>query len=385
MPRQNKGFIVKKKNRTTGKTELYARFQYTDTAGIRKEKMRRAENKSHGERILEDLRREYQDNGASSLDSHGMTFENLANYCISNYFCEAQYDTEGRKVAGVRGRAEALGLLKPLIERFGRKQLRAISHGDLVRYRADRLKTKTRRNTTRSIATVNRELSKMRRMLNIAEREGWIIKSPFLKGDSLISVADEQQRERILSRVEEQRLLAACDTPKRNHLRALIIAALDTGARQGELFNLVWDNVDLEARTLRVTSYKGKTVQRRDVPITNRLLIELEKLRATKPDASGDSLVFGITDNVKWSFRAARKEAGLEDVRFHDLRHTAATRLIGLSISLAETGRILGHSNPQTTYRYTNLTVETVKRAGLALDAFNSQTEALETENQTIN
>jgi integrase len=347
--------------------------------------MRRAENKSHGERILEDLRREYQDNGASSLDSHGMTFENLANYCISNYFCEAQYDTEGRKVAGVRGRAEALGLLKPLIERFGRKQLRAISHGDLVRYRADRLKTKTRRNTTRSIATVNRELSKMRRMLNIAEREGWIIKSPFLKGDSLISVADEQQRERILSRVEEQRLLAACDTPKRNHLRALIIAALDTGARQGELFNLVWDNVDLEARTLRVTSYKGKTVQRRDVPITNRLLIELEKLRATKPDASGDSLVFGITDNVKWSFRAARKEAGLEDVRFHDLRHTAATRLIGLSISLAETGRILGHSNPQTTYRYTNLTVETVKRAGLALDAFNSQTEALETENQTIN
>jgi integrase len=131
----------------------------------------------------------------------------------------------------------------------------------------------------------------------------------------LISLADENKRERILTREEEVRLLAACDTPQRAHLKGIIICALDTGMRQGEIFSLRWRNVDFR--------------------------LELEQLKASAPENS-DSLVFGIVDNVKRSFGAARSNAGLKDVRFHDLRHTAATRLVSAHIPLSEVGRVLG-------------------------------------------
>jgi integrase len=64
---------------------------------------------------------------------------------------------------------------------------------------------------TRSIATANRDLALLRRMLNVAKREGWIISNPFNMGESLISVADEKKRERILTRPEESSLLDACN------------------------------------------------------------------------------------------------------------------------------------------------------------------------------
>ena len=83
--------------------------------------------------------------------------------------------------------------------------------------------------------------------------------------------------------------------------------------------------------------------------------------------------MFGIINNVKRSFTAARNKAGLKDVRFHDLRHTAATRLVGAHIPLSEVGRVLGHTQANTTYRYVNANVETAKRAAAALDMFNAE------------
>ena len=85
--------------------------------------------------------------------------------------------------------------------------------------------------------------------------------------------------------------------------------------------------------------------------------------------------MFGILDNVKRSFTAARTKAGLNDVRFHDLRHTAATRLVGAHIPLSEVGRVLGHTQANTNFRYVNANVETTKRAAAALDAFNAETQ----------
>lgn len=82
--------------------------------------------------------------------------------------------------------------------------------------------------------------------------------------------------------------------------------------------------------------------------------------------------MFGIIDNVKRSFTAARSKAGLINVRFHDLRHTPATRLVDAHIALSEVGRVLGHSQANTTYRYVNANVETARRAAAALDTFNA-------------
>ncbi len=105
-----------------------------------------------------------------------------------------------------------------------------------------------------------------------------------------------------------------------------------------------------------------------------RLSQELQALYEQSPKDSARR-VFGILDNVKRSFTAARAAAGLSDVRFHDLRHTHATRLVGAHIPLSEVGRALGHTQPNTTYRYVNANVETAKRASAALDAFNAEDE----------
>lgn len=72
-------------------------------------------------------------------------------------------------------------------------------------------------------------------------------------------------------------------------------------------------------------------------------------------------------------FTPARREAGLPDVRFHDLRHTAASRLVTAHIPLSEVGRVLGHTQPNTTYRYVNANIETARCAAAALDAFNAE------------
>jgi integrase len=110
-------------------------------------------------------------------------------------------------------------------------------------------------------------------MLNDAVVNDWLVRSPFVKAKKgeLIAVAHEAKRQVVLSSENEQKLLQACSTSKRRHLKAMIIAAIDTGCRQGESRRLRWSDVDLQANTLRVTSYKGKTVNRRFVPITDRL------------------------------------------------------------------------------------------------------------------
>lgn len=83
--------------------------------------------------------------------------------------------------------------------------------------------------------------------------------------------------------------------------------------------------------------------------------------------------VFGIGNTIKTPFGNARTLASLPDLHFHDLRHTAATRMIQQGVPLQEVGRILGHTQANTTYRYVNANADTAKRAALALDAFNEE------------
>ncbi|CAN5889986.1 hypothetical protein BH18ACI4_BH18ACI4_16460 [soil metagenome] len=229
---------------------------------------------------------------------------------------------------------------------------------------------------TRSIATVNRELALLRRMFNVAQREGWIAHNPFAMGEPLVSIADEKKRERILTREEERRLLEACSDTRRRHLRPILICALDTGMRQGEILTLRWRDVDLDHGTITVAAFNTKTMRSRTISVTVRLARELEAIAAQSPKRP-DDLVFGISDNVKRSFDVVRRAAGIADVRFHDLRHTAATRLVSAHIPLSEVGRVLGHTQANTTYRYVNANIETAKRAAAALDAFNSEPETI--------
>lgn len=359
-----------------------ARITYVDDLGKRRQKRRVFTSKTEARDELTRLKRTLEDRGGRALEADRMTFGILADYFEKTYLIEAQY-VDGRKVAGLRSVDHPRRHLKKLREFFGNRLLRSITHGDIERFRAVRLATpieekkekkdEEKQKKQRSIASVNRELAVLRRMLNIACRQGWLLRSPFTLGDTLISLADERKRERILTREEEDRLLAQCSVRKA-HLRPIVIAALDTGMRKGELFKLVWSDVDFETKTIKIRAFNTKTMQERTVAMTTRLGQTLWELYQSSSDP--DARVFGIHDNVKSAFTSARNDAGLPDVRFHDLRHTAASRLVAGHVPLAEVGRVLGHTQANTTYRYVNANVETARRAAAALDAFQAESEA---------
>ncbi|HJR06230.1 MAG TPA: site-specific integrase [Pyrinomonadaceae bacterium] len=356
---------------------LIARLTYTDESGKRRNLKKYVANRTEGNNVLKLWRSERDDSGTRGLQAYAMTFDDLADYYEKHYLRKAEY-VDGRKIAGLRSLATPLSQLKVLRDYLGRKRLRSITHGDLRLFRATRLQTPTRSDKQRSIASVNRELALLRRMLNVAQREGWILRNPLHSGDSLISIADEHKRERIISLEEEARLLVACARPKRTHLRAIIIAALDTGMRKGELLKLRWSDVDFDASIINVRAFNTKTMRERQLGMTARLKAEFQQLYEQSTQEVEGS-VFGIQDDVKKSFASARKEAGLEDVRFHDLRHTHATRLVAHHIPLSEVGRVLGHTQANTTYRYVNANLETARRAAAVLDALYTPTQTIDT------
>ena len=350
-----------------------ARFTFTKD-GKRYDVRRRASNKTEAKQLLKDLLRELDDHGSQPLLSAKQTFSALADYYESTYLTAPVY-VHGRKVSGLRSYLDQQSKLKTLRTHFGDQRLRDITPIHLERFKADRLRKRKRRKKgekvggQRSIAGVHRELALLRRMLNVALANGWIIKNPFARKSGLISVADERKRERILTREEEARLLAAC-TGLREHLAPILVCALDTGMRRGEILKLKWIDVDFAADTITVREFNTKTMQERQIAMTERLKEALEAVFEKSTKAS-DALVFGIKDGVRRSFVTARKAAGLPDVRFHDLRHTAASRLIRMGVPLNEVGKLLGHTQANTTLRYINANVETARRAATALDQFN--------------
>lgn len=360
---------------------IYARISFTDHEGHRREVWRKADNKTHAKALINDLLRTLDDHGERALQGANMTFKDLADDYESNALIPPKYIGD-RKVAGQRSYMSRRSLLRNLRAYFGKSKLRDITPNLIQRYRLKRLDTPivykdkdgavtvTR---TRAISAVNRELQLLRRILNVALAEGWIIRSPFMNARSLISIADEHSRERILTREEEERLLAAC-CEKRERIRAVVICAIDTGMRKSEILKLKWADVDPAERIIKVIAFNTKTARERQLAMTERLAHEIERLyeQSTKDP---DTLVFGIKDNFKKSFSTARSKAGLSDVRLHDLRHTHATRLIAAHIPLGEVGRVLGHTQPSTTYRYVNANRDTARRAAAALDSFNAGEE----------
>jgi integrase len=215
-------------------------------------------------------------------------------------------------------------------------------------------------------------------MLNISLRQGWISKNPFNAGEPLIIVSGERKRERILTVEEEVRLLAACDHPQRKHLKPLLIALLDTGARKGEMLKLHWTDVCFVTRMITFRALNTKTLKSRSVAMTNRLYGELAALwESSNKDLR--SRVFGISDNVRHSFKSACKEAeikhgGIDGMTIHSLRHTAATRLVQGQMPIQMVGRILGHTQVNTTYRYLSANAEIAQQAAAIFDALQTST-----------
>jgi integrase len=253
------------------KGKIYARVQLIGEDGKRKDKKVLAKSRKHARELITTLKGEVKAHGDSVLDSYRMTFGGLAKVYETVKLVPARYE-DGRKVAGLRSWRYTKSFMPTLVAHFGRRQLRSIRHSDLEAFRLERLGTPVRCGTDendepiyrpRRMASVHRELGLLRAMLRYAEREGWIVRSPFDGNSGLISTANETKRDRILTRDEEMRLLAGC-VGRREHLRPILMAALDTGMRRGELFKLTWEDVDLNAKLIYVRATKVFRTIRKD-------------------------------------------------------------------------------------------------------------------------
>jgi len=271
-----------------------------------------------------------------------VTFQEFAELYIDNYA-----KVNKRSWKSDRSRIQA-----HMVPLFGDLPLKEITPLLIEKYRAERLK-KTRKtaNGTTHIekSTANREITIMKKMFNIAVDWGYADTNPAQK-IKFFSEKD-RQKERILKDQEELNLLRAC--PK--YIRPIIEAALNTGMRRGEIFNLKWEQVNLEEMTITVQNTKsGKN---RTIPINNRLHQILMEQKKLKGQASS---VFPNPDtgrpfvDIKKSFKRACEDAGIKDLRFHDLRHTFASRLVKAGVDLITVRDLLGHFSVQLTQRYTH-------------------------------
>jgi integrase len=214
-------------------------------------------------------------------------------------------------------------------------------------------------------ASINRELANLKKAFNLAMREWeWCWENPV----SRVSMERENnQRDRWLSCEEEARLLQACAP----WLHDLVSFALHTGMRMGEILELTWRAGDFSRRT--VTVVRSKNGERRTIPVNHTMLSMLKekaKVRSLKTDVVFCSKTFTPIESghLRRSFRLALSKAQIEDFRFHDLRHTFATRLVQAGVDIYKVQRLLGHKSPVMTQRYAHHYPESLRDGVEILD-----------------
>src|SRR6266849_1152555 len=254
---------------------------------------------------------------------------------------------------------------RPLIKAMGSKTMDEISPILIEKYKRDRRLSKTVRGTERAPSTVNRELELLSKIFSIAIDPGLAIQNPCQK---VKRFREDNERNRYLSDDEEVRLLSALEG-QRASLLPVVMLAIHTGMRRGELLSLRWANVDFERGLVHVMNShreQTKSGHSRSIPMNQ---IAREQLLALRSESGDTEYVFVNRQtgeprtDVKRGFRSACREAGLEDFHFHDLRHTAATRLGDAGVDTRRIMAILGHRCIQTSARYTHATDGGLRRA----------------------
>jgi integrase len=225
---------------------------------------------------------------------------------------------------------------------------------------------------TRAGATVNRYLATLSHMFTMAVKE-WRLAATNPVRD-ITKKKEGRGRVRFLSDSERDALLAACTQSDWPALHTLVLLAISTGARRGELVNLQWDDVDLRIREASIDPKTGekraamghaivrdtKNGDTRLLPLVGKAL---EALRSLKLQGSAKSpWVFaqpsgspGPYQNFDGVWYDAIEAAGIEDFRFHDLRHTTASYLAAQGASLLEIADTLGHRTLSMVKRYAHL------------------------------
>jgi len=180
---------------------------------------------------------------------------------------------------------------------------------------------------------------------------------------------ESPSRERFITAEEEEKLFAQL-TGRRDHIRSVVTIALNTGMRRGEILGLQWEHVNFLARTIFIA--RSKTGRTRTIPMNDTVFKELMTL---KGDAGPKDFVFsnartGVNiDSIKTGWRNACEKAGLVTLRFHDTRHTFATRLRANGVHEWYIRDLLGHASVRMTSVYTHQTPTNLCHAVIRLGA----------------
>jgi integrase len=234
--------------------------------------------------------------------------------------------------------------------------LRRITPAPVERFRAELAQKLTIEDTIRT-RTVNKCIALLVLMFGYAERHGWVSANP-VKHVKRLRVESRQVEP--LSPEEVAQLLEHAADP----WRPLLAVACMSGARQGEVLALTWDDVDLAARKIHVRrSFSGGRLSEpktaagaRTVSIPETLVAILRawklkcpvtKLDLCFPSKMGKHLDAGQV--IRAGLRPALKRAGLRQIRFHDLRHGYASALLASGVDVVRVSKALGHASPQVT------------------------------------
>jgi len=231
------------------------------------------------------------------------------------------------------------------------KELGSKKLSEIVVKHIDDYKLKRQREV--KAVTVNRELQSLRHLFNLAKKWKKFFGENPVSESGLIKT--ESNRKRILT-YEEEIVLINNSSP---HLKPIIQTALLTAMRLGEILTLRWKDVDLNYNLITIRAEISKSKKQRKIPISKRLKEILKEQRYI----SGLSGMVFLTQNgvayspknssaLKRTFTTARKKSALMDLRFHDLRHTAATRMAENGASVVAVKEICGHANLNTTLQY---------------------------------
>lgn len=254
-----------------------------------------------------------------------------------------------------------------LLNFFGDNRLREITPANVERYKSERQKYKTKRNELISNSSINREIEVLRKMFNIALKNKWAMSNPASSQQGVNKLRQDNSIERFLQPAEELRMLNLC-VGQFAYLKPIIICALHTGMRRGEILNLKWENVNFKTGCITLTETKNNKI--RKIGISNTLKEEFKKLNRFNEYVFTNPKTDKPYSDIKKGFKSIRDNAGIKNLRFHDLRHTAATRMVASGIDLVIVQDLLGHADLKTTQRYSHPVPERKQKAIEALENY---------------
>lgn len=248
-------------------------------------------------------------------------------------------------------------------ENYGHKTLIAITPSLLAEAKELLLRGVTSRKKNRSNPTVNRYFSSLSKAFTIAFQEWqWINENPFRRVSKL---KENAGRNRFLSRDELNLLLEYCKESKNPHLYGMVLIAATMGLRFGEIANLRWKHIDFDNGFASLEMTKNGDI--RFVPLTDQVATHLKDIQ--RPKFLGEFLFPSKNPAkrhpyslIRKAFQQAIQKAGIQDFKYHDLRHTCASHLAMNGATQGELMEVMGHRSPTMTRRYAHFSKEHIAR-----------------------